>query len=136
MNFVRLTPFQIFKRKELLLYLVLLLPAAICFLLFSITLLRIYEFQLWTYNLIKNNNVTNLLLKSFLPIVVFIVIVQGFLDTVISFNDINPPLTGALILFIVVIMTVFIVLRISALIGTRLQRAEQTLRESEKNIGF
>ena len=110
------------------------LPSAICFLLFSITLLRATELQFWTYNLIKDNKVTRRLLKSFLPIVVFIVILQGFLDSVLSFNDINPPLTAALILFMVVVVTVFIVFRVSAISGAQLLKAEEALRESEKQL--
>ncbi len=110
------------------------LPSAICFLLFSITFLRVFELQFWTLNLIKDNKVTRQLLKSFLPIVVFIVILQGFLDSVLSFNDINPPLTAALILFMVVFVTVFIVFRISAISGAQLLKAEEALRESEKQL--
>jgi ABC-type transport system involved in cytochrome bd biosynthesis fused ATPase/permease subunit len=86
--------------------------------------------QFWTFNLIKDNKVKHQLLKSFLPIVVFIVILQGFLDTVFSFNDINPPLTAALILLMVVFVTVFIVFRVSAIIGSQLLRAEKALKES------
>jgi PAS domain S-box-containing protein len=85
----------------------------------------------WTFNLIKDNKVKRQLLQSFLPIVVFIVILEGFLDTVFSFNDINPPLTAALILLMVVFVTVFIVFRVSSLIGAQLLRAEQALKESE-----
>jgi signal transduction histidine kinase len=110
------------------------LPSAICFLLFSITLLRIYELKYWTFNLIKDNKVTRQLLKSFLPIVVLIVILEGFLDTVFSFNDINPPLTAAFILLIVVFVTVFIILRVSAIIGAQLLRAEELLKKSEVQL--
>ena len=110
------------------------LPSAICFLLFSITLLRSLELKYWTFNMIKDNKVTRQLLKSFLPIVVFMVILQGYLDTVLSFNDINPPLTSALILLIVISITFLIVLRISGIIGAQIVRAEQKLKESEKQL--
>ena len=110
------------------------LPTSICFLLFSIILLRGYESRFLTYNLIKENKVTRLLLKSFLPIVVLIVILQGFLDSTFSFNDNNPPLAAAIILLIVVVLTVFIILRISGNIGFQLLRAEQALKESEKQL--
>ena len=53
------------------------LPTAICFFLFSITLLRLFELKYWTFNLIKDNKVTRQLLKSFLPIVISVVILQG-----------------------------------------------------------
>jgi signal transduction histidine kinase len=84
--------------------------------------------------LIKENKVTRLLLKSFLPIVVLIVILQGFLDSTFSFNDNNPSLTAAIILLIVVVLTVFIISRISGNIGDQLLRAEQALKESEKQL--
>jgi signal transduction histidine kinase len=110
------------------------LPSAICFLLFSITLLRVSEAKFWTFNLLKDNKVTRQLLRSFLPIVVFIVILQGFLDNVLSFNDINPPLTSALILFSVVFITVLIVFRVSSISGSQLLRAEEALKENEKQL--
>jgi signal transduction histidine kinase len=110
------------------------LPSAICFLLFSITLLRVLELKFWTFNLLKDNKVTRQLLKAFLPIVIFIVILQGFLDNVLSFNDINPPLTSALILLSVVFITAIIVFRVSSIIGGQLLRAEEALKESEKQL--
>jgi PAS domain S-box-containing protein len=110
------------------------LPSAICFLLFSITLLRESELKFWTFNLIEDNKVAHQLLKSFLPIVVFMVILQGFLDTVFSFNDINPPLTTALILLTIVVITIFLVLRVSTIFGVQLQRAGQVVKESESSL--
>jgi PAS domain S-box-containing protein len=110
------------------------LPSAICFFLFSITFIRIYGSGFWTFNLIKSNKVAHLLLKSFLPIVVIIIILQGFLDTVWSFNDINPPLTGAAILIIVIAVTTVIVYRVSTIIGAQLLTAERQLKESEEKF--
>jgi PAS domain S-box-containing protein len=110
------------------------LPSAICFFLFSFTFIRIYGSQFWTFNLIKSNKVTHLLLKSFLPIVVVIIILQGFLDTVWSFNEINPPLTAAFILVIVIAVTTIIVYRVSTIIGAQLLTAERQLKESEEKF--
>ena len=110
------------------------LPSAICFFLFSLTFIRIYGSQFWTFNLIKSNKVTHLLLKSFLPVVIVIIILQGFLDSVWSFNDINPPLTSAFILVIVLVVTTIIVYRVSAIIGSQLSKAEKQLKESEEKF--
>lgn len=110
------------------------LPAAICFFLFSDTLLRVYGFRIWTFNLIRNNKVRYLLLKSFLPVVVFIIILQGFLDSHWSFNDKNPPLTGAFILLIVTVVTTIMVYRLSTKIGAQLLNAEKQLKESEEKF--
>ena len=110
------------------------LPTAICFLLFSITLLRVFELQFWTFNLIKKNTTELQLLKSFLPIVVFIVILQGFLITNLPFRYINPTLSAAFILLLVVIIVIPIVIKVSANLGSQLLRAEKELRKSEERF--
>jgi PAS domain S-box-containing protein len=96
--------------------------------------MRLYGFRYLTFNLIKANKVQHLLLKSFLPIVIFIIIIQGFLDNVWSFNHLNPSLTGAFILLIVIALTTVIVYRVSAIIGAQLLKAENQLKESEEKF--
>jgi PAS domain S-box-containing protein len=107
------------------------LLAAICFLLFSITLLRLFELKFWTFNIIKDNKVTLKLLKSFLPIVIFFDILQGFLVRKFSSNYQSSVLFDALVLFIIVLITVLIIIRVSDIIGVQIINAEQALRESE-----
>ncbi|MBA4407985.1 MAG: hypothetical protein C0397_01020 [Odoribacter sp.] len=108
------------------------LPSAICFLLFSVTLLRVSELKFWTFNLIKKNPVKFLLLKTFLPLVVFVVVLQGFIETNLSVNNTNHTLTSAIVLLIMVVITIFIVIRASAILGDKLMNAEKKLRESEE----
>ncbi len=107
------------------------LPTAICFLLFSIFLLRVFELKYWTFNLIDYNVFTLRLLRSFLPIVISAVIVQGILITNFTFIVKSPTLSVALVLFIVVVFVIFIVVKVSGNFGDKLHRAEQTLKESE-----
>jgi hypothetical protein len=52
------------------------LPAVVCFFIFSITLLRIYELKFWTFNLIKDSPVTLQLLKLFLPRNRFMILIK------------------------------------------------------------
>jgi PAS domain S-box-containing protein len=94
----------------------------------------VYESKFFSFDQIIKNKVTRLLLRSFLPIVIIISIVQGFLDAEFTFNDKNPSLTSAIILFVVVVTTSFIVYRVSALIGNQLLRAEKLLEESEEKF--
>jgi PAS domain S-box-containing protein len=107
------------------------LPSAFCFFLFSLTLLHAYRSHILRLNILNDNKVTRLLLKSFLPVVISISILQGFLDAVFSFNDDNPSLTAAIILFIVIIIISLIVYRVSAIIGTQLLDTERKLKESD-----
>jgi PAS domain S-box-containing protein len=110
------------------------LPSSINLCLLSITLLRVYDADYLPYKLSKQNKITRLLLRTLLPIVVVIIILQGYFDTVLSFNDINPPLTGALILLLVLVVTAIIVYRVSINIGNQLHAAEKALAESEENF--
>jgi signal transduction histidine kinase len=110
------------------------LPATICFILFSIVLLRLYELKFWTFNLIDDNRIIRLLLNSFLPIVILIVILEGFINNVLTVNNSNPSLISALILFIVVSFTIFIVSRISVIVGAQILKSEQELQQSENNL--
>jgi signal transduction histidine kinase len=110
------------------------LPATICFMLFSIVLFRIYDLKFWTFNQIGDNKTIHILLKSFLPIVILIVILEGFRNNVLAVNNANPTLISALIILIVVSLTVFIVFRISKIVGAQLLKAEQELRQSEKDL--
>ncbi len=110
------------------------LPSTICFILFSITLLRVYELKFWTYNFIKDNKVSNRLFKWFLPVGIFIIILQGYLISNFSLIVNNPPLFVALTLFIVIPVTILLIFRVSSIIGIKLLTAEQTLKESEEKL--
>jgi PAS domain S-box-containing protein len=110
------------------------LPASICFFLFSITLLRLYELKFWTFNLIKDNPVTLQLLKSFLPFAVLTVLLQGFIFANLSLTKHDLTLSIALIAFIVVTFIGYIVIKVSEKLGDNLHRAEQALRESEEHF--
>jgi len=110
------------------------LPAAIYFWLFSITLLRIFKMQFWTFNIIKDNKITLKLLKYFLPIVIFFDILHGFLVRIFSLNYQSSVLFDALVLFIVVLITVFVIIRVSHIVGAQIVNAEHALRESEHDL--
>jgi len=110
------------------------LPTAICFLFLSVTMLRISDLQYWTFNLLKKNSIEIQLLKSFLPIIISLIILQGFLVTNYSIHTSNPTLSIAFILLIVISGTTFIVLKVSSGLGTKLQKAEQAIKESEERF--
>ncbi len=110
------------------------LPTSICFFLFSTTLIRFNESRFWTFNLITDNNITRQLLRSFLPVVVVIVIFQDYLIANLSFHLKNPTLSIAVILLVSIPVTIFLLTRVSANIGTQLLRAEQQLKESEEKF--
>lgn len=110
------------------------LPSVICLYLFSVALLQGYESKFWTFNLIRENKITRLLIKSFIPIVVLIVILQGFLIINIPLVHNNPTLSVAIGLIIIIVLTVILLIRISGIIGTQMLNAEQKLKESEEKF--
>jgi PAS domain S-box-containing protein len=108
------------------------LLSSICFFLFSISLLRKSELKYWTFNLIKENQTEIQLLRTFLPLVVFIVVLQGFLETNVSVDQNNHTLTSAIMILIIVVITIFIIIRASSILGNKLSSAERKLRDSEE----
>lgn len=111
-------------------------PSAIYFLLFSITFLRINKLKFFTHKLFKKNLFTHQLLKTFLPITFFVVLMQGFLDANFTFNDNFPAISGVINLLIVVIAVMIIVINASGYLGTKLHLAEQTVKDSEEKYRF
>ena len=107
------------------------LPTALCFLLFSMTLLLKSGVQFWSFGLIRENIITRQLLNWFLPVVVIIVLSQGYLITNFSIPIKDQVMPATLILWVVIIITIIAVVRVSSILGTRLLNDEETLRISE-----
>jgi len=104
---------------------------AICFMLLSILFFRINGLPL---GLSKNKSIRVLLLKSFLPIVVIIIILQGLLGTIIYINTHNPTLISIGLLFLGVILSVLFVNHNSKNIAAQLSYNEKLLTEKNKEI--
>lgn len=107
------------------------LPTALCFLLFSMTLLLKHGVQFWSFGLIRENIITRQLLNWFLPVVIVIVLSQGYLITNFSTLIKDQVLPATLILLVMITITIIAVVRVSSILGTRLLNAERTLRISE-----
>ena len=110
------------------------LPSSICFFLFSVSLLRIYEIKYWTFNLINLNRIARQLLKTFLPLAIFIIILQGYLTTHYSLNRENPVLSISIILIIVLCITGFVVMRLSVQVGSDILNTEAELARAKMEL--
>lgn len=106
------------------------LLTAICFLLLGISLIQLYDLKYWTFNLFQNNQIQLKLLSTFLPLAIFIIVLQGFIETNFSANQKNPTLTTALIILIIVGITIFVVTKASSYLGQKLTEAENALKEN------
>lgn len=107
------------------------LTTAICFLFFSITLLRNTELKFWTFNFVKENPTELLLLRTFLPLIIFVIVLQGYLITNFYTNNNNPTLSTAIFILIIVVVTIFITIKASNILSVKLLKAEMELREKE-----
>ena len=109
------------------------LPAVICFFLVGLILIRSLDLRFWPFDLISGNKIALQLIKSFGPFIASILILQGFLQTILPTEKNNPTLTIALIVISVFIITFLIVFKFSATLGDKLERAEQVMAENLKN---
>jgi|GEM_PF-2713280 len=107
-------------------------PAGLNFVLFSLTLLRYYDSSIWTFNIRRiNNSITRQLVKTFLPIAMAAVILDGFLQVRIEYTDLHPAFKTVILLFVVAGITIYFILRFSAGIGNELLARENRLKEDE-----
>jgi two-component system, sensor histidine kinase and response regulator len=107
------------------------LPSTICFVLFSLTLVQSYEIRYLSFNYLRVNKIARLLLKSFLPVVVFVITLEGILITRLNISGKNSTLAIAIILLVVVAVSILLIYRISSMTGDQLHKTEMALKESD-----
>ncbi len=100
------------------------LPTALCFFLLCFPVFYRDGFPFVNPG---NTSIGLRLLKSFLPLVIIMIVFQGFLHTNVVLKTQNPTLISALVLFIAIILSVLFIHRISHTFGTALQKAEDEL---------
>lgn len=105
------------------------LLTAICFLLLGISLIQSYDIKYWTFKLFRNNQIQLRLLSTFMPLAIFMIVFQGFLEINFSDKQKNPTLTTALTLLVIISITIFIVSKASAFLSKRLSEAENALKK-------
>lgn len=107
------------------------LPTSICFFLLSATFIRINGL----YFIISDKNpIQSQLSKSFIPLVIIFIVLQDFLRTLIFFNVQNPTLISALVLLIAIIICILVINKNSAIIGVKISKTEQLLKERNEEI--
>ncbi len=112
------------------------LPAGINFLIFSLALIRHYDLRVWVTNKqILDNPFTRLLIRSFLPVIIFMFVLDGYLDEKFeTIGKVNLTFTTAAILILIVSVTIYILIKISSEVGSLLHKKEVQIRESEKRF--
>jgi CheY-like chemotaxis protein len=98
------------------------LPASICFWLLNITFFRKLELKYWTFKWVEKNSSEFILIKSFLPFVILLVIVQALLASIFTNESNNPTLSITLVLLIIIPLVVLLVVKISSIIGVDLRK--------------
>ena len=104
------------------------LSTAICFFLLS---LSFFQFN-GIIEQLNNQTIKNSLLKSFIPLILGIIIIQGFLYVYIYSNNYNSALLSAIVLFLAIALSIFLIIKISSVFERKLLQSEFDLRESEE----
>jgi signal transduction histidine kinase/CheY-like chemotaxis protein len=106
-------------------------PTAICFFLLSFIGIRLHGMP---FGLSVRNTIQYQLSTSFIPLVIIIIILHGFLVTIISSRFHNPAIYSAILLFAAVVVSILIINKNSALIGAKISKAEQLLQEKSEAL--
>lgn len=108
------------------------LPTAICFWLISISIIVAVNFKFWPFSLLIGNTTETKLTKSFLPIILLLLILNSYLNSNVLIKFKNPALTSALVLIIAIILIGIIITFISKSLGRSLEKTKQELKEQNK----
>jgi len=102
------------------------LPTAICFLLIGLYFILVQGFP---FGQTGQNTIKYQLSKSFLPLVIAIIILQGFLNTICIRSIQNPSLIASLILFVSILISILVISKNASLIGAKITKTEELLKE-------
>ncbi|OFX18938.1 MAG: hypothetical protein A2041_08595 [Bacteroidetes bacterium GWA2_31_9b] len=110
------------------------LPTAICFWMLGFILLHTINFNIWPFSNVIKSFIEKRLLKAVFPLVILIIIINGFLNTTIFSSYVNPTFISAVLVIINIPIVLFLVITISKSIGNAVEVAESNLVESEKKF--
>ena len=107
------------------------LPTVICFLTISLTLFRIYGIpKFW-----KNPNTIHLQLSNtFIPLFIFIITIQGFIETQIVHHSHNPAIISAFVFIVALVISVYFIHKFASIVGGKIIKSENELKEKSEEI--
>ena len=108
-------------------------PTAICFFLLSVVLLWVIKFNLLFFSPLASSSV-RILLKSFIPFVLALIVIIGYFNSVIYLRFNNPALFSALLIIIAIPATILLINSIAKSLGTKIENAENAKLESERKF--
>ena len=105
------------------------LPTATCFLLLSISFIRINGLP---FNIERNTTIKYQLSRSFIPLIIAIIILQGYIDSNILHHQQDPTLYVALLVFISIIISTILIIINSYTVDKKLKESGILLHKSEE----
>ncbi|RBP46370.1 serine phosphatase RsbU (regulator of sigma subunit) [Roseimicrobium gellanilyticum] len=111
------------------------LTTATAFLCFGIALLASLGPEGWPLNQLVGSSTRALLLRSFLPMTVAAVLIDGAVrNWVLTNYHVNPVLLSALAALSVAVLLGYVIARVAALVGGRLDRAEVERNQAQEEL--
>ena len=110
------------------------LLSAISYVLLGTALLCLIGPKEWPMSVFIGPSVRARLLRSFLPVIVVMVLVSGSLSNTALSKSSNPALTAALIALLTALVVGYIVTRISTYIGGQIDRTNETLLKTQEDL--
>ncbi|MGO9737592.1 MAG: PAS domain S-box protein, partial [Desulfomonilaceae bacterium] len=109
------------------------LPTSLAFMLLGVGLISAAGSQEWPLSILSGISTRASLLRGLLPAILVIVLIEGWLNAkVLGKSDTIAVLESGVIDIVTVLAVFLVVSRLSRVVGDTIDRAEQTLRESEE----
>ena len=99
-------------------------PAALLSFFLSLVLINIYKIKLFSDKLKQQSFISWHLSKAFIPVVLVLVIVHGFIHANIIYTSANPAVAAVLLLIVAIVITILIINDLSKSIGNSIELME------------
>ncbi len=109
------------------------LPTSLAFMLLGAGLIAAAGSQVWPLSIFSGSLTRARLLRWLLPAILVIVVIEGWLNARLLGKSDTTTVLGSAAISVVTVLAVFLLIsRLSSVIGDKIDRAEQELRESEQ----
>ncbi len=110
----------------------LALPTAVCFVLVGTAVLALPPHDVWPTQLVLGGSARARLLRTFVPLVVAVVVVQSWIGSFITPRGPHTALVAALLAGAATLAGGWVVARVAVALGARVERAERLAQESQQ----
>ncbi len=109
------------------------LLGAFCFWLLSLIQLKIINFEIWPFKLFNEKSTYNIIAKTLIPLVIGLIVLQEIIENYFIVDK-KSPIVSMLFMVIAIFLIIFMVYKITSILGDSLDKTVKSLKISEQKF--